>query len=231
MQSLFRIALSLITILAMTACTPFSDGCPDAEIKWMDVLKINDIKYQHDFVEEPEGFTPVKGKKIGEVSYQMADNACSGHKTRNGDAAFLQKGTDIYEVKGYPSSLMVTADDRVFVVDENNEAEKGSDLYPVQDKVRNIIFRSTEDDKIIHTFSEEAKNSFLKEWQAAEVFDQQKFAHEKTTESERVFIGVELENGVIFRVTYWSDKNFFGDGTKGTLELQKLIKDELAKVK
>ncbi|MEH7441212.1 hypothetical protein V7201_02660 [Bacillus sp. JJ1122] len=231
MQRLSRIALPLIAIFTMAACTPFSDGCPDAAISWRDVLKINDILYQHDFVEEPEGFTPAKGKEIGKVSYQMADNACSGHKTRNGDAAFLPKGTEIYEVKGYPSSLMVTAGGRVFVVDERKEAKNGSDLYPVQDKVKNIIFRSTEDDTIIHTFSKEAINSFLKEWQAAEVYDRQKFANEKTSESERVFIGVELENGIVFRVTYWSDKNFFSDGTKGTPELQKVIKDELAKVK
>lgn len=231
MQRQSRLVLSLITILTMAACTPFSDGCPDGEIEWVDVLKINDITYQHDFVEEPEGFKADKGKKIGEVSYKMADNACSNHKMKNGDAAFLRKGTDIYEVKGYPSALIVTAGDRVFIAEENKAAEKVRELYPVDGKVKNIIFRSTENESIIHTFSEESKTKFLKEWLSLNVYDQKKYAKVQTTESERVFIGVELENGVIFRVTYWSDKNFFSDGSKGTPELQKLIKEELSKVK
>lgn len=231
MAKLSQLALSLIIVLTTTACSSFSDGCPDAEIKWMDVVKVNDLEYQHDFVEEPEGFAPEKGKKIGEVSYKMADNACSNHKMENGDAAFLSKGTDLFEVKGHPVSLMITDGNKVFVADENNAAKKVEELYPVQGKVKNILFRSTNDDSIIHTFSEESKNEFLREWLSLDVYGPEKFVKENTTDAEQVFIGIELENGVIFRVTYWSDHNFFSDGTKGSDALQKLVKEELSKVK
>lgn len=231
MQRLSRIALPLIAIFTMAACTPFSDGCPDGAIRWVDVLKISDITYQHDFLKEPEGFKAEKGKKLGEVSFKLADQACSSHKTKNGDAAYVDEGTPIYAVKGYPSTLMVTAADRVFIAYENKNAKTVAEFYPVKGIVKNVIFRSTIDDSIIHTFSEESKNKFLKEWQSLDVYDQQKFAKEDTTDAEQVFIGIELENGVIFRVTYWSDKNFFSDGAKGSSKLQKLIKEELDKVK
>lgn len=231
MPKLSQLAILLIVILTTTACTSFSDGCPDAEIKWMDVVKVNDREYQHDFVEEPEGFTAEKGKKIGEVSYKMADNACSNHKMENGDAAFLSKGTDLFEVEGYPGSFMITDGNRVYVVDENNAAKKVEELYPVQGKVKNVLFRSTNDDSIIHTFSEESKNALLKEWLSLDVYGPEKFAKVDTTEEEMVFIGIELENGVIFRITYWSDQNFFSDGTKGSDALQRLVKEELSKVK
>jgi hypothetical protein len=231
MPKLSQQAILLMVIITTTACTPFSDGCPDAEIKWMDVVKVNDREYQHDFVEEPEGFIAEKGKKIGEVSYKMADNACSNHKMENGDAAFLSKGTDLFEVKGYPSSLMITDGNRVFVIEENSTAKKVEELYPVQGKVKNVLFKSTNDDSIIHTFSEASKNEFLKGWLSLDVYEPEKFAKVDTTEEERVFIGIELENGVVFRVTYWSDHNFFSDGTKGSDALQKLVKEELSKVK
>ena len=231
MPKLSQLAILLIMILTTTACTSFSDGCPDGEIEWMDVVKVNDIKYLHDFVEEPGGFTAEKGKTIGDVSYMMAENACSNHKMENGDAAFLSEGTDLFEVEGYPASLMITDGNRIFIVEENNAANKVEELYPVQGKVKNVLFRSTNDDAIIHTFSEESKNEYLKEWLSLDVYEPEKFAKVDTTEEERVFIGIELDNGIIFRVTYWSDKNFFSDGTKGSEELQKFIKEELAKIK
>ncbi|WP_419958540.1 hypothetical protein [Psychrobacillus psychrotolerans] len=67
-------------------------GCPDAEIEWVDMLMIDDIKYEHHFPEPANENLPItieKGREIGKVKYEMADSACSNHKMQNGDAAFL----------------------------------------------------------------------------------------------------------------------------------------------
>ena len=91
----------------------------------------------------------------------MADNACSNHKMKNGDAAFLNAGTIIHEVKGYPTSLIVSANDEVYVVSTNEKAKTAGELYPTDKLVKNIHIESTEDGKIMHTFSQPSKDRFL----------------------------------------------------------------------
>ncbi|MGE7925039.1 hypothetical protein ACQKND_17925 [Viridibacillus arvi] len=145
--------ISLLTML-VSACSNFSSikGCPDAVIEWIDVVMINDITYQHHFPKPSDEVTSIsieRGRELGKVTYMMADSACSNHKMKNGDAAFLEEGTPIYEIKGYPTALVVMANDRVFVADTNKKAKTAGDLKPMDNLVKNIYFESTQD-----TFSE-----------------------------------------------------------------------------
>ncbi|MBT2679691.1 hypothetical protein J7E38_11820 [Bacillus sp. ISL-35] len=215
-------------MLLLTGCNTLSKNCPpNTIIEWVDMVKINDIRYQHDSLEVPEELEIKTGKKLGEVSYEMADDACTNHKMKNGDAAFLGKGTPIYEVEGYLSSFMVYAGNKVYMVDENKSAETVNELYPIEGKVKNIIFQSTYDGALIHTFSKDSKEAFLREWLSLKLFDPMKISSEKLSDHERVFIGIELDNGIIFRETYYTDKNVFHFGAKGTKQLQQVVKQEL----
>ena len=90
----------------------------------------------------------------------MADSACSNHKMKNGDAAFLKEGTIIYEIMGYPTALMVAADDDVYVANTNNKATTAGELYPMDKLVKNIHIESTEDGNRIHTFSQAWKDQY-----------------------------------------------------------------------
>ena len=63
-----NVILPIIISTILASCsTPFGHigKCPDAEISWADVLKINDIKYEHrsDLVDEENNLVIEKGNK------------------------------------------------------------------------------------------------------------------------------------------------------------------------
>lgn len=129
------------TILASCSRLTSSECPPNAVIEWVDMLMINNVKFQHDFDAGPSNITIEKGKALGEVKYKMADTACSNHNMKNGDAAYLDVGTLIYEVKGLPSSLVVLAEEKIYVVNQNESANTVNDLYPVEGLVKDIHFK------------------------------------------------------------------------------------------
>lgn len=234
MKSLKNMFLILVFALLLSSCndatsniTSFIGGCPDAEIDWVDVLMIDDIQYEHyypDTANEQLLITIEEGREIGKVTYTMADNACSNHKMKNGDAAFLNAGTIIYEVKGYPTSLIVSANDEVYVVSTNEKAKTAGELYPMDGLVKNIYIESTEDGKRMHTFSQPSKDRFLA------AFSELKL-EELQTDSEgttRIFLGIELNNGVSFRLVYWVDSNTFHNGVIGNDEIKEVINAEVS---
>ncbi|WP_139185988.1 hypothetical protein [Alteribacillus bidgolensis] len=96
---------------------------------------INDLQYTVEVEGTNEGAELEKGKVIGEVEYEMPDNACFNHKMKNGDAAFLPVGTEIYSIKGYNADFRVLADEKVYQVRENPRAQTIADLYNIEGKV------------------------------------------------------------------------------------------------
>lgn len=230
MKYVRRIALLLTASLLLTACSQFtSEDCPpNAIIEWVDMVMINDVKYQSDLVENSPDLKVEIGKELGKVSYKMADKACSNHKMKNGDASYLSVGTPIYEVKGYPPSLMVVARDRVFVVDENKDAKKVQDLYPIKGLVQNIHFQSEEDGRRIHTFSIASTEDFLKEWLTLDYIDPSELYKKQSFEGERLFLEVELKNGVSFRIVYWPSSNLFSFGAMANEQTEEIILREKA---
>ena len=188
-----------IFVLLLSACsnatsniTAFIGGCPDGEIEWVDVLMIDDIKYDHHFPEAVNENLPItieKGREIGKVTYKMADSACSNHKMKNGDAAFLPAGTSIYEVKGYPTSLIVVANDVVYVANTNEKAKTAGELYPMDKLVKNIYIESTEDGKRMHTFSQYSKDKFLAAFSELKLEAVQTLIDEGKLDGTRIFLG------------------------------------------
>ncbi|MFY3792282.1 hypothetical protein ACOQFO_11470 [Ureibacillus sp. MALMAid1270] len=248
MRKLFFIVV-LLGLFILTACnsssgnpnlaigktTSFSTEkqCPDAEIEWIDMVMIQGIKYEHhyqnpDVVNEP--ITIEKGKEIGKVTYQMAGNACVDHKEKNGDATFLEVGTPIYEVLGYPTNFLITADDKVYIAEYNSEAKTAQDFFPLNGLVKNIYFESTEDGSRIHKFSQTSLEQFLAVWPELEVKNPQLLLDVGKLEGERVFLEVELNNGEAFRMLYWADTNTFHNGVVGNEAIQDVIEFELSEL-
>lgn len=219
----------MISALFLTSCSSYSfiKECPPrAIIEWVDMVMINDIKYESSVPDAGEEQPVVeKGKKIGEVQYKMADDACTNHKTKNGDAAYLEKGTSIYEMKGYPSALAVVADNRIFISVQNQNAKSAKELLPLQSLVKNIYIESTEDGSRLHTFSETSKNQFIEAWYQLTLDE----VEVKQQQGERVFLEIELNNGVSFRLLYWADSNVFHIGVTGNEEIHSIIEGELSR--
>lgn len=226
--------LILIFVSAILSSCDQTIGCPDGEIDWVDMLMIDGVKYQHQFVEgtdEPLSALVEKGKPLGVIKYKMANKACSDHKMKNSDAAFLEIGTTVNAVKGYPTSLMVVADEKVYVAETNNEAKTIGELYLINNLVKNIYIESTEDGSRIHTLSPASTEAFLDEWLQLELVDYMKMVDKNVFEGERVFLEIELTNGVSFRQLYWSDSNTFQLGAYGNNGIQETINKELADMK
>lgn len=225
----------MISVLSMlvSSCGNFSSitGCPDGEIEWVDMVMIDDIKYQHHFPEPADENNPLsieKGRELGKVTFKMADRACSNHQMKNGDAAYLEEGTPIYEVKGYPSSLIVVANDKAFLVDTNKKAKTADNLFPLDGLVKNIYIESTEDGSRIQPFTQASINKFLNDWSQLKLEDPESLYKKGEMEGDRIFLEIELNNGVSFRLVYWVDSEIFSNGVIGNKEIKKVIEDELS---
>lgn len=229
------IIITLFTILLSSCNDVYSNqDCPDGVIEWVDMVMIQDIKYQHHIAEPADEDTPItieKGKKLGEVTYQMADSACSNHQMVNGDATYLQAGTAIYDIKGYPSTLAITANDKVYIVDTNKKAKTAGELYPLEKLVKNIYIESTEDGRRIHTFSQSSKDNFLNAWSNLKLEDIETLNITEQQDRSRVFLEIELNNGVTFREVYWAESNTFRSGVVGNKQIKEILEYELSSLR
>ncbi|MBU8732876.1 hypothetical protein KM915_22960 [Cytobacillus oceanisediminis] len=229
------VIICLFTIL-LTSCIKISSiqDCPDGVIEWVDIVMVQDIQYQHHFPEPADEHTPTtieKGKKLGEVTYTMADSACSNHKMKNGDAAYLEEGTAIYEIKGYPSTLAIMANDKAYIVETNKKAKTAGELYPLGKLVKNIYIESTEDGSRIHTFSQTSKDNFLNAWLNLKLEDIETLHKNGHYEGSHVFIEIELNNGVTFREVYWAESNTFNSGIVGNKDIKDILEYELSNIR
>jgi hypothetical protein len=100
--------------LLLTGCqsptTPF-DG--NVVIDWVDFIMWDGVEYNgiHTAVLADESFI---GEKIGEIEFMVADNVTnSNYKIKNGDAAFHEKGTELYSVKGMEDFIAVQSSSAV----------------------------------------------------------------------------------------------------------------------
>jgi hypothetical protein len=226
----------LFLFIILTGCSNhiMDIGCPDGAIDWVDVVMINNIKYQHEFPDPSDEKVPIfleKGRVLGKVTYTMDNHACSDHKMKNGDAAFLEIGTPIYAVKGYPSSLMVMADNKPYIADQNQKAKTAGELYPLQGLVKNIHIESNQDGSRIHTFSSTGTQKFLNEWAPLKLEDYDSLYKKKSFEEQPVFLEIELNNGVSFRLVYYPNSNTFHSGVIGNNEIKDIIKNEWSTIK
>jgi hypothetical protein len=100
----------------------FASGCSNsskspfvgqAKIDWVDFIKMNGHSYEGIYtgtLSEPS----LVGREIGTVKFRVSENVTNpNYKTKDGDAAFLEKGTKIYEVKGNPNLLAVKDEDEI----------------------------------------------------------------------------------------------------------------------
>lgn len=83
------------------------------EIDWVDFVKFNDVSYVGSYSKELTS-EQYLGEVVSVVQFKVADNVTdSNYKTKNGDAAFHEKGTKIYEVKGVEDMYAVKDDGKV----------------------------------------------------------------------------------------------------------------------
>lgn len=231
-----RISLLFLSALIFSGCSaydiedsevtgsaiPENIDCPDGLIDWIDIIKINDIKYTALYPSNYKVTEENLGERLAEVTYMMDENACSNHQMRNGDAAYLAIGTEIYAFNVYKSTFRVIADRKVYQVSENIDAETIGDLYDIEGKVKGMSIRSYIDGSHVLDLKDEDWRTFINEYMDLEYVGfeaiSQKYGNENGT-----FLDIHLKDGSSVRITYWTEANVLNSGAFGTEAMRDII--------
>jgi hypothetical protein len=88
-----------------------SAGCGAVQIDWVDFIQVGSTRY----LAGPGSPTILRqsdlGPVVARVRFRVAGNVCDpGYRVKDGDAAFLDPGTPIYEVTRKPADQVLAAE-------------------------------------------------------------------------------------------------------------------------
>lgn len=130
-----KMLISFMSVLFLVSCniSPESFTRTKTIIDWIDFVKINNEQYYALYtviIADPKYI----GAEIGKVHFKVDENITNpNYIVKNGDAAFWEKGTLIYEVKGMPN-LIAIADKyeingyRIYQMEEDKESYEFQNL-------------------------------------------------------------------------------------------------------
>jgi len=94
-----------ILLIYLAGCQPFIGG--QSVIDWVDFIQWNDHDYTGVLNSELADASFID-KEIGEVRFKVVDNVTnSSYQLKDGDAAFHEKGTKLYSIKGEDNIIAV----------------------------------------------------------------------------------------------------------------------------
>jgi hypothetical protein len=103
--------VALVLLLVAGCQWPGSaHGCSNVQIDWVDFIQVGSTQYvvgpgTPKFVQEGN-----LGRVVAHVKFKVSGNVCDpSYRPKDGDAAFLEPGTPIYEVTGHPAGDMLAA--------------------------------------------------------------------------------------------------------------------------
>ena len=101
---------SVAALLVLSSCgLPGVGGPCTAQIDWVDFIQVGSAQYV-----AGQGGPTIQDGDMGpvfaHVKHQLSGNVCDpNYRPKDGDAAFLEPGTPIYQVNGHPPSQMLAA--------------------------------------------------------------------------------------------------------------------------
>ncbi len=101
-----------MALLLVSACQlPGSaQGCSNVQIDWVDFIQLGATQYLAGREAPTVILESDLGPVLAHVKFKVAGNVCDpSYKPKDGDAAFLEPGTPIYQVNGEPASKVVAA--------------------------------------------------------------------------------------------------------------------------
>jgi hypothetical protein len=106
-----KAAVVVASLLLLGACQlpGFSSGC-NAQIDWVNLIQIGSTQY----VAGPQSPTVLHESDLGSVyayvKFKVSGNVCDpNYRLKDGDAAFLDTGTPIYQINGQPPAVELAA--------------------------------------------------------------------------------------------------------------------------
>ena len=86
-----------------------------SKISWADCVQMNNIKYNGDFKESFVESSLID-KKMGKVKFNVSQSVNNAnYRFRNGDATFLDVGTEIYSLKSDNNAIAVKIGEKYFL--------------------------------------------------------------------------------------------------------------------
>lgn len=109
MASKVVIALGALLLTAACQLPGSSSGC-SAQIDWVNFIQVGSTQY----IAGPQAPAVIQPGDLGSVyahvKYKVSGHVCDpSYRLKDGDAAFLDAGTSIYEVKGQPPRSQLAA--------------------------------------------------------------------------------------------------------------------------
>lgn len=104
-----KMSLLFVFLLFLTGCrsTPFDSH---SIIDWVDFIKWNGEEYNGIYTGALADEKYI-GEKLGTVNFRVADHVTNpSYKIKDGDAAFHEKGTEIFAIHGHPDLIAVKSD-------------------------------------------------------------------------------------------------------------------------
>jgi hypothetical protein len=109
-------AIKLVSLMAAllfaSACQlPWSQtACDTVHIDWVNFIQVGSTQYLSGTASTAEVQESDLGPIRAHVKFKVNDNVCdSNYRPKDGDAAFLEPGTPIYQVKGQPPAEQLAA--------------------------------------------------------------------------------------------------------------------------
>ena len=106
-----KVVVGIAALAFSAACQlPGSPGACNAQIDWVNFIEVGSTQY----VAEPQSPTILQESDLGpvlaHVKFKVSGNVCDpNYRPKDGDAAFLDAGTPIYQVNGHPSGEQLAA--------------------------------------------------------------------------------------------------------------------------
>jgi hypothetical protein len=106
-----RVVVLLAALLLIAACQlPGAAPTCNAQIEWVNFIQVGSTQY----VAGPESPSVLQASDLGpvyaHVKFKVSGHICDpNYRLKDGDAAFLEAGTPIYQVNGHPAGDQLAA--------------------------------------------------------------------------------------------------------------------------
>ena len=149
--------IMLLTLIGLVSCGSQTGGQgsstsgQNVSIDWVNFIRFNGITYLATSMHPQDGLSASRlGPVFDTVKFKLDGNVHDpNYRTKDGDSAFLETGTQVYTVKGYKPMFRLAAHFaghiQLYEVDTNPQAHTGADLLDIGGKVLFIGINSEQD--------------------------------------------------------------------------------------
>jgi len=113
-----KLMVALALLLAAACQAPGAPTTCNTQIDWVNFVQVGSTQY----VAKQQPPTPLQQSDLGavyaHVKFKVSGNVCDpNYRLKDGDAAFLDAGTPIYQINGQPAieQLAARSDGRILV--------------------------------------------------------------------------------------------------------------------